>query len=264
MRIRTLVPAVLLLALVAAACSKSPTSPDGGMSQADADDVAQQIAVVSTGTGWGAFVLNYGGTMAPQLAPARVRPARVAQPAAWDTTWTSGFLTYTFALAFFTQGGDEQGTYDPATTWRIEETSGVTGSIQRTDFQANLFHTGAMTYFGTRSSDDTLTFSGTAHDTALTHFVSDVRQVERWFHVDLTRTVANVTLPRTAYAYPTSGMVTWVVTATRLRSSSRGDVEATLNAIATLAFNGTRYPTLVVSGRWRYRVDLISGAVSRL
>jgi len=262
MRLAKLVPAALLAASMISGCAKSPTAPQP-MSQSDADDVAQQIAVTSTGTGWGSFVLNYRGSLGPQAAPARVRPLRATR-AAWDTSWTSGFLSYAFSLAFYTPGGLELPQYDPILTWRIEETSSVTGSIQRTDFQADLFHAGQLSFTGARTSDDTLAFSGTAHDTAFTHFTSDVRQVERWFHIDLVRTISNVRIPKSQGAYPTSGSVTWVVQAQRLRSGSRADVEATFDGTATLTFDGTRYPTLTITGGWRYRVDLVSGAVTRL
>jgi hypothetical protein len=169
-----------------------------------------------------------------------------------------------FGLQFFDHDGNLQNQFDPYTTWMIQETSDIHGTIDTTGFHADLFHNGELTFTGTRVTDDTLRFSGTAHDTAFSHFTSQVRDVERYFHIDLVRTISNVTIVHSVAPYPQSGTVTWHVVAERLRSSSRGDVEANLDATATLTFNGTRYPVLTVTGGWRYALDLATGLIARL
>lgn len=257
-----------LLALVLAlnGCGKSsPTQPVFSISQADADDIVQQIAVTSVATDWGSYLLA-GNT--PQGAPgagaARLRPARLGRVAEWDTTFTQGGLTFQFWFSFFDAALGAQPDYDPLTTYVVEEDSEITGSLTGTNFDAAFFHTGNLAFTGTRVADDTLRFSGVAQDTAFTHFTSAIRNVERWFHVELVRTVDGVRTLKTAGSYPHAGSVRWIVTATRLRSGSRADVEATLDAEATLTFNGTRFPVLTITGGWRYALDLETGAIARI
>ena len=69
--------------------------------------------------------------------------------------------------------------------------------------------------------------------------------------------------PVTSSSYPLSGTMIWTVSADRLRSNSRVDVEAHLTGIVVVTFNGTRYPDVTVNGTYHYRFDLKTGAVQR-
>jgi hypothetical protein len=259
--------ALLALSIGAAGCgSDSPTEPIQSLSQDDADDIVQQLAVTSASSDWGSFLLAGGTPPSPDAAarPARLRPGRPGSVARWDTTFTQGNLTFTFSLFFSDIALDSMPSYNPLTTWQIEEDSEAGGTIDLTGFQAAVWHLGNLQFRGTRASDDTLEFSGTARDTAYSHFTAALRPVERWFHVDVVRLIDGARTLKTAGSYPHEGTVRWFVTATRLRSASRADVEATLDAEAVLTFDGTRYPRLTITGGWTYTVDLDTGAIVRL
>lgn len=259
--------AALALPLPIGGCgSDSPTEPVQSLSQDDADDIVQQLAVTSVSSDWGSYLLAGGTPPSPgALArPARLRPVRPGSVARWDTTFTQGSLTFTFALFFSDVALDSMPSYNPVTTWQIEEDSEAVGTIDLAGFQAEVGHLGNLQFRGTRVSDDTLAFSGTARDTAYSHFTAALRPVERWFHVDVVRLVDGARMLKTAGSYPHEGTVRWFVTATRLRSASRADIEATLDAEALLTFDGTRYPRLTITGGWTYTVDLDTGAIVRL
>lgn len=253
----------LALALAVAGCSddkSSPTSPAPTLSQNDADDLVQQVAANTVATNFGTFVET------DQLPPGAALRMRRAMPAAaqWDTAFSTGPLNFEFTVLLYDTLGNQMTRFKPDTTWRLVETSRITGSVALANYLSSMEHNGTLTLTGMRAQDDTATFNGTALDTAYSVFQSSIRSVTRYFHISTTRTIANVRVPKAADADPTSGTITWVVTAQRLRSSSRGDVEATLNATIVLTFNGTPFPTITVTGGWRYRLDLDTGAITRL
>ena len=63
--------------------------------------------------------------------------------------------------------------------------------------------------------------------------------------------------------WPLSGTVTYVVSADRLRSNNRADVEAHFDATVVVTFDGTSQPLIVVNGAWRYRWNMVTGAITR-
>lgn len=254
---------ILLAAWAATGCGKSsPSEPVFTITQADADDIVQQLALTSVATDWGSYLLS--GQAPPPGAPASPSRMRPALPASWDTTITQGGLTATFTLTFFDSLLAPQASFDPESTYVVEEDSQVEGAIALLNFDSAFFHAGNLVFTGTRTKDDTLRISGVAQDTAFTHFTSSIRNVERWFHLEVVRTIDNVRTLKTSGSYPHAGTVRWIITATRLRSGSRADVEATLDAEATLTFNGTRTPVLTITGGWTYTVDLDTGVIGRL
>ena len=54
-----------------------------------------------------------------------------------------------------------------------------------------------------------------------------------------------------------------MVSADRLRSTSRADVEVHIDATVVVTFNGTSQPEIVVNGTWRYRWNMVTGVVIR-
>jgi hypothetical protein len=263
----TLASAGCLLAL--GGCSNDSSSPTGiqpALSQNDADDLVQQIALNTLVTNYGSYVAGENPPPGATLARrGRLGPvAAIPSSAQWDTTITSGPLTFAFTVLLYDSLGNPMAHYDADSTWRITEQSHITGFVTGTNYLSSLEHTGTLTITGMRAQDDTATFVGTALDTAYSVFQSQIRAVTRYFHYSANRTIANVRVPKAQGTYPASGTITWVVTAQRLRSSSRADVEATVTGTLTLTFNGTPTPIITASGGWRYSLNLDTGAIARL
>ena len=262
---RRIAPFALASAL--ACCGTSPTGIGGSpASQSNADDMAQQVGA-SMAQDNGGMVSTYGATQAP-VGDVRAHPVRIAEPtsAASETTFSVGAITFTFTRIYLNQLHNAMPSFNPLLTWGIAETSRATGSITTAQYTASVGRAGTLDLWNISvAAPETLIANGTAADTAQSSFTSAFTGGQRYFYCVQSGVMSNVrTLkPVTSSSYPLSGTMIWTLSADRLRSNSRVDVEAHFTGIVVVTFNGTRYPDLTVNGIYHYRFDLKTGAVQR-
>lgn len=63
---------------------------------------------------------------------------------------------------------------------------------------------------------------------------------------------------------PLSGTATFTVDAVRYRTNARVDVDASLSGTVVVTFNGTADPEVTVDGTYHYRLNLLTGIVTRM
>jgi len=258
--------AVLLAAtsLVTSGCGNdsNPASPQPQvMSQESADDVVLQTT----------FTLQFvGGDLEPILesqplaaeSPSRVRPAR----ALFDTTYAWNGLTYEATRTYYDALDMALPAYGP-TAVRVHWTSRASGTVMGERDTATVGRNAALDLRGIQAGQDTLRLDGTAQDTLLSRFRSFDGTRTRYFYWTSGLTIANVrnlkSTLQTGFR-PLSGTVTLVVSADRLRSNNRTDVETHLNVTVVITFNGSQQAEVVVDGRYRYLWDLDTQNVTRV
>jgi hypothetical protein len=252
-----------VVAVVAAGCGDDSATNPSNTDLDGANDVAVQAAAgAAAATGGFEFEMAVAGagfrftTTAPD---SKSTPLQTAS----DTTLTLGGLTFTQSRTFYNLQGDPLPGYG-LTAVRLVIDSRVTGSIVTTRYAATVGRTGTLDVRGIQALADTLHFEGTAQDTAQCAFRSLSGARQRYFYTVDTRSIENVAVlkDRTANPWPLSGRIVWTVTADRLRSNNRNDIEWHFTGTAILTFDGTSTPELVVNGTFHYRVNLLSGEIT--
>ncbi|HTR96827.1 MAG TPA: hypothetical protein VMH61_02905 [Candidatus Acidoferrales bacterium] len=252
-----------LLALAAlaavAGCSKSTSTvtPTANLSQTDSDDIAQQVGADVAGQ-------SNAAVGASSARPSFSSPQGAsAQAVLGDTTFTAGGITWTLSRTWYDAGGNAQAGYNPVTTVRMIASARGTGAVSGTSFSASFGGYGLLDVNGVAAAQDTLLTQATHADTLQSAFTS-LSGVSRQFYCQQSSNWVDVRQlkPVSSNPWPLSGTATFQVDADRLRSSNRGDVEAHLAATVVVTFNGTRYPTVSVDGKYRYQLDLMTGAVA--
>lgn len=254
------------LAVGLAGCGKNPTGAGGSAAaQANADDAAQQVGASMAQDNGGMVSTN--GASPASLDGVAARKVGLAQPASAmsETTFTVGAITFTFSRVYLNATHNGMAYFDPVVTWGIALTSRATGSISTSQFNASIGRTGTLDLWNVSVlAPDTVLMNGTAHDTAQCSFVSATTGAQRYFHTEMSGAMTDVRVPKPVTSnYPASGTVTWTVSADRLRSNDRADLEEHYTAIVVVTFNGTRYPDVTVNGTYRYHLDIKTGAISR-
>jgi len=251
--------ALALLAASIAGCGKSasPVAPNAGLSQSDADEVAQQVSATVSGQS----NASMGATSAAPVSGSRGASAQAVMS---DTTFTIGAITWTLTRNWYDAGGNAQASYNPVTTVRMIASARGTGSISGTNFQGSYGGYGLLDVSGVSMLQDTLTTQATHADTLQSTFTS-INNVTRQFYCVQSSNWVDVRQlkPVSSNPWPLSGTATFHVDADRLRSSNRGDVEAHLVATVVITFNGTRYPNVTIDGKYSYQFDLATGAIIR-
>jgi hypothetical protein len=260
LRNRTVLVALAsVLSLVAAGCGSDDGVSPTALTQSAADDIALQIGQ--------SMAAGNGGTMAEINVAAGSVPSAPAGSfeAAAETSFTIGAITYTFTRAFYDQGGAELPGYGP-TAVRLAATSRATGVIEHTLFEATVGHAGVLDVTGIQPEADTLELNGGSHDTLQTQFQSMDGARTRYFYWrgDLDYEDVHLLKDRSVNPWPLDGTAVWMVSADRLRSNQVTDVEAHLEVTVIVTFNGTADPEILVNGRFRYRINLQSGAATRV
>ncbi len=260
-----LAAAVALVAALAG-CGKSPTGiTDNLAAQANADDAAQQVGA-SMAQDNGGMASTYGATPAPP-GDLTAHPIRIAEPAwaASETTFTSGGITYTFTRQYLNQYHNGMAYFDPLVTWGIAETWRASGGISGTQFSATIGRAGTLNLWNvSTAAPDTVSMNGTSDDTLQCSFVSVFNGSQHYFYSQMAGVMTDVMVPKPITSnYPASGNLTWVISADRLRSSSRGDIASHFDATVVVTFNGTRFPNVTVNGSYRYTIDLKTGLIAR-
>jgi hypothetical protein len=149
---------------------------------------------------------------------------------------------------------------------RLTWTSRAYGTVEGPRDTATVGHAAVLDVHGIQSTEDTLRFDGGSQDTLLNSFRSwDGGHVRHFYWTGLT-TVGAVRILKSSYqqgGWPVSGSVTFVISADRLRSNDRADVEAHLDATVVVTFNGTSQPLIVVNGTYRYRWNMQTDVITR-
>ena len=253
--------ALLLLIPLVTGCGNKVTAPGGGVDQQAADDIAIQATTGLTVVGGDVEFAMTTIPLAPQAGARQATPAR----ALWDTTVTWNGITYQASRTFYDAAGGTLPDYGPLAV-RMRWTSRAYGTYQGPRDTASVGHDALLDVRGIQAGQDTIRFDGTCRDTLQNTFRSlDGLRVRYFFWtsstvVDAVR-ILKSTLP--AGGWPLSGTVTYTVSADRLRSNDRADVEAHFDATVVVTFNGTNQPEIVVNGVWRYRWNMVTGAVTR-
>jgi hypothetical protein len=253
--------ALLLLLPLIAGCGNRVTAPAGGVDQMAADEIAIQAATSLTLAGGDIQLAVSSSAFAPQAGARQATPAR----ALWDTTIVWNGVTYEATRSFFDALDNELPGWDPAAV-RLRWTSRAYGTYQGPRDTASVGHDALLDIRGIESGEDTLTFDGICRDTLENRFRSLDGTRTRYFYWVSTSTARKVDRLKNAGpvdGWPLGGTMTFEVSADRLRSNDRADVEAHFDATVVVTFNGTSTPDVVVNGTWHYRWNMLTGAVTR-
>ena len=260
--------ALCVVAMILNGCGgDSSTGPSTtAVDRATADDLALQT-VASFNLVAGDVQVAIGGTPA---APARATPSpRVAHPyrALWDTTFVQGGITYTASRTFYDANDDPLADYGPTATW-LRWTSRATGTWEGPRDTATVAHSAQLDVHGIQTTQDTLQFDGGCSDTLENRFRSYDGSRTRYFYWVSNTSIDDVrflkSLIQLGAGWPVHGVVTIVVSADRLRSNNRLDVEAHFDAIIVVTFNATGGAIIAVNGMWFYQWNLATGQVTRV
>jgi len=254
--------AFLLLLPLIVGCGSKVTAPGTGMSAQTADDLAIQTATSLTIVGGD---VQYALSTTPQAPPAGARRARPAR-AVWDTSFTWNGITYEASRTFYDALDNELPEYGPMAWW-MRWTSRAYGTYEGPRDTASVGHDALLDFHGIYFGQDTVQVDGICRDTLENTFRSlDGLRVRYFYWVSSTAVDAVRILKSTipTGGWPINGTVTYAVSADRLRSNNRADVEAHLDATVVVTFNGTPQPEIVVNGTYRYRWNMQTGAVTRV
>ena len=251
-----------LLLLFAFGCGSSPTGPGSDqVGQQTADDLALQTVTSMTVVGGDVQVALGGTPSAPAAGARRVSPAR----AVWDTSFTMNGITYEASRTFYDALDNPLPGFGPLAV-RLRWTGRAYGTYQGPRDTASVGHDALLDIRGIQATQDTVKLDGVCHDTLQTSFRSLDNLRHRYFFWTSSMAVDAVRLLKSTLSlgnWPIDGTVTCVVSADRLRSNSRTDVEAHFDATVVVTFNGTSQPDIVVNGTYRYRWNLQTGQVTR-
>jgi hypothetical protein len=259
--------ALLIIASILNGCGgDTSTGPSTTpVNQTTADDLALQTVASFNGVGGDVQVI-VGGT--PSSA-ARATPApRGALPfrAQWDTTVVQGNITYTASRTFYDANDNPLADYGPNATW-LRWTSRATGWYEGPRDTATVVHTALLDVHGIQAGQDTLKFDGECADTLENRFRSYDGTRTRYFYWVSNTSIDDVrflkSLIQLGASWPVHGVVTIVVSADRLRSNNRADIEAHFDAIVVVTFNATGGAVIAINGMWYYQWNLATGQISR-
>lgn len=254
--------ALALLALpLIAGCGTKVTAPPSGMTATTADDIAVQ-SVASLGVVGGD--VQFAISTTPQSSPALARRAMPAR-ALWDTTFVYGGITFEASRNFYDALDNLLPGYDP-TAVRLHWTSRAYGTYVGPRDTASVGHDGLLDVRGIQALEDTVRFDGACHDTLLNTFRSLDGTRTRYFLWVSSSALDRVRFLKSTFAsggIPLEGTATFTVSADRLRSNDRADVEAHFDATVVVTFNGTALPEIVVNSVYRYRWNMVTGTITR-
>jgi hypothetical protein len=255
---RRLLAAMAVAATLVAGCGKSTstTSPLTTLDQTDADDLALQAAATLDLVGpeiESAVTTGMGGT-----APAGANAVSAVQS---DTTFTRGGITIHASRTFYGALGAVLPGYSPLAV-RLVWTSTASGSHTTLRDTLTVGHDAMIDVRGIQAGQDTLRFTGYAHDTLTNRFRSFDGTRTRYFHGVSSLTYADIAMLKTA-TYPLSGTMTLEIQGDRLRSNAIDDIEKHFHVVVIITFNGTNQPEVSVNGAYHYRLNLDTGLIVR-
>lgn len=260
-------PARAALALLAlpllGGCTSKVIAPAGVMTVQTADDLALQATAsmaVMNGD------LRFAVSTTPQSAPSAAAGARRARTlsALWDTTFTFAGITYQASRTFYDALDTPLPGYGPLAV-RLHWTSRAYGTYEGPRDTAIVGHAAVLDLRGIEAGQDTLRLDGTCQDTLQNTFRSLDGTRMRYFLWTSGMTVNAMRMLKSTFGsgYPLDGTVTFAVSAVRLRSSDRTDVDVYFNTTVVITFDGTDQPEIVVDGTYRYHWNLVTGDITR-
>lgn len=257
-------------ALGLAGCSgnDSPVSPNLVTSQTDADDVALQAGIAFDNLG---TIVDAGVSAGAPSGPVSLRAGGYAPQSTGggfatltDTTFQRGNITFELSRRWFSVSHVEQ-TVPDGVTDSVVVTSRAFGtdSTSTARYRVTVGHAGQLRAGGLIALRPVATLEGAWADTLDSRFTALSTAVTRTFYARSLGVANGIRVPKSGSGYPSAGTIVWTIHAQRTRAGNRAEVEKTLDAVVTLTFNGTRYPTVRVNGVWSYVLDLDTGAVVR-
>ena len=253
--------AVCALAIGGCGQSSNITGSGAAAQQLQADDTAIQTGAAASSDNGGMMAELAG---ASQAVPMAQRSGGVLGVSSADTTFSRGNVTITLGRTFFDAGGNELQQWDPSAT-RVRIDSWIRGSVTGLGYQATFGRTGVLDIDGLAPAADTLVFSGTATDTTDATFTSieGMRTVDVHALGNRALTAIKKLKDSNINPWPLSGSATWNLAVDKYAAGPGGSIQVHWDATAVLTFNGTRFASLLVNGRYHYVVDLQTGIVTR-
>ena len=260
--------ALVVAAVILAGCGgDSSTGPSTtNVNQTTADDMALQAVASFQVVAGDVQVAAFGTPSAPARAvpiPGGSRPYR----ALWDTTFVQSGITYTASRTFYDADDNPLSDYGPTATW-LKWTSHATGTYEGPRDTASVGHSANLDVHGIQAAQDTLKFDGGCADTLQNRFRSYDGTRTRYFYWVSNTSIGDVrflkSLIQVGAAWPVHGIVTIVVSADRLRSNNRLDVEAHFDALIIVTFNATGGAVIAINGQYYYQWNLATGQVTRV
>ena len=256
--------AVWLAAIVIAlgGCGKSSdVTGVGAAAQQAADDIAVQIGASASADN-GGMMTEIEGTRS--AVPMALQPASIEGVTAADTTFARGPFTITLERIFFDIDDNALQPWDPSAVRAVIH-SWLRGAVTGVRYQATAGRTGTLNVNGLAAAVDTLVFDGTATDTTDARYASLDGSRTADVHVLSTRVLAGVRAlkNRGVNPWPLGGTATWNLSVDKYANTPRGGLEAHVDAVVVVTFDGTPYADVTVNGRYRYRLNLQTGDVAR-
>ena len=251
-----------LMAALAVACTESSAPPDEV-----ADQLTSDLAIVAGDAAYedvGMIYLHLGHLGTPAGDLGRMAGFADRCPYVADSErfvcppQIHGSLTLTRSYAFADAGGDAQNAYDPVTTASANFQSSLSGTVTRDDWTGTIARSRDFTVSGLAGNETQHIVNGVGSSANSRSRHTDAGT--RSYATSDVATFADVVVPfpRTRGAWPLSGTIRRVITATL--EGDGGSVSR--ERIATVTFNGTRFADLVIGDR-RYRLDLATGRIVR-
>lgn len=249
----------LVCYLALTGCSSS-TAPESSLSQQDADLIAAQLAASLASSNGGAMV---------EIDAAREHAVAASAgrfgTASSETTFASGNVSYSLTIRFYDAGGSELPGWD-TTAVRMVVQARATGDFSSPECTTSVAHSALHDVTGIELLSDRLTFNGTAGDTLEADFTDLEPSAIEWLDWRSATDWESVVALKDpgVNPYPLSGRLRWRAVADALFQNNGQQVQTHHEVTAWVTFNGTRFPEIVVDGRYSYRVDLVTGSVQRV
>lgn len=259
--LRFALPAVLAVLLAGCGAAQKSSAPElTPLNSTQAQLVAQQVSIGMLAVSDAPIQFE---SMQPWARAARP-PKFSAQPTSIDTTIVEGDDVWQFSAHLYDEAGNEQADFDPATTYRLSASSWVHGTWNDANATATIGSRGLLDMRGLGTPWSDVTTNGSRSDTLDCTFASDT--TSRHYRSVCTGTLSNVVRakPFAQNPYPTSGRVSWSVSADLFATQGSGSAEAHWNAAVVVTFDGSRYARVVVNGTHTYTLDLETGLVTPL
>lgn len=252
--------AAVVIALGGCGKSADVTGVAAAAQQA-ADDFAVQIGASASADN-GGLLTEIEGTRS--ALPMALRPAAIESVTESDTSFERGRFTITLERTFFDIDDNALQQWD-ASAVRAAVHSRIRGAAAGVHYRATGGRTGTLDVNGLAMAVDTLVFDGAATDTTDARYTSLDGSRTADVHVLATRVLARVrTLKsRDVNPWPLDGTATWNLSVDRYADAPHGGIEAHVDAVVVVAFNGTASADATVNGRYRYHVNLQTGDVAR-
>jgi hypothetical protein len=250
-------------AVILGGCGKtSDVTGVGAVTRQAADDIAVEIGAAASADGGGMMTEIEGARSA---LPLTLEPAPIESLVAADTTLARGPFTLSLERAFFDVDDNALQPWDPSAVRAVVH-SWLRGAVNSVRYRATRGRTGTLGVGGLAPAVDTLVFEGSATDTTDARYTSLDGSRTTDVHVLATRTLDGVrTLKeRGVNPWPLGGAATWKLSVDKYANTPRGGIEAHIEAVVVVAFDGTPSATATVNGRFRYRLNLQTGDVARI